>query len=200
MAGQEKQIIKNIGKLYYALLLTDDMEAGTATYSATKYLPGLREITVTPTENQGEIYAEGEVFDTDTENGPLNISIDMTDIPLINRAEILGHKLTATGAVIDNQKDEAPYLALMYEKKLRNGVMEYATLYKGKFMKPEDKGKTREGNVEYQTKAVSGRFIQLSANGDRQLIERSDSATYDETAHALTWGAGKIITLAVPAV
>lgn len=200
MAGIEKQIIKNIGKLYYALLLTDDNVAKTATWAATKYLPGLREITVTPTENQGDIYAEGEVFDTDTENGPLNISLDLTDVPLINRAELLGHKLTATGAVIDNQKDEAPYIALMYEKTLKNGVTEYVTLYKGKLTKPEDKGKTREGNVEYQTKAVAGRFIQLAANGDRQLLERSDSATYDETAHASTWGAGKTITLAEPAV
>ena len=78
--------------------------------------------------------------------------------------------------------------------------MEYVTLYKGKLSKPEDKGKTREGNVEYQTKAVSGKFIQLFANGDKKLIERSDSATFDETAHALTWGAGKTIAVAVPVV
>lgn len=188
-----KQIIKNIGKAYYAVLLTDD--ATGATWKPTVYLPGLREITVTPTETPGEVYAEGGVWDTDNENGPINISFDVTDIPLINRAEMFGHKLSASGGVIDNQNDEAPYIALMYEKTLKSGVTEYVTLYKGKLTKPEDKGKTREGGVEYQTKAVSGRFIQLT-DGNRQHIERSDSASFVEATHALTWGAGKTIEVA----
>ena len=188
-----KQIIRNIGKAFYAILLTDD-ETG-ATWKPTVYLAGLREITVTPTEQQGDVYAEGGVWDTDNENGPINISFDVTDIPLINRAEMFGHKLSTSGGIIDNQKDEAPYIALMYEKELKDGVMEYVTLYKGKLMKPEDKGKTREGGVEYQTKSVSGRFIQLEA-GERQHIERSDAATFVEATHALTWGAGKTIEVA----
>ena len=188
-----KQIIKNIGKAYYALLLTDAVEG--ATYAPTEYLEGLREITVTPTEQQGDIYAEGVVWDTDTENGPINISFDVTDIPLATRAKLFGHKLSATGGVIDNQKDAAPYLALMYEKTLKDGVVEYVTLYKGKLMKPEDKGKTREGGVEYQTKSVSGRFIQLEA-GERQHIERSDSDLFVQATHDLTWGPAKTIEVA----
>lgn len=195
MGNKINQVIKDIGKLYYAVLKTDDAETKTATWDTTKYLPGLREITVTSTENAGELYAEGAVFDTDTQSGPINISFDITDIPLENRAELLGQKLTATGAVIDNQNDEAPYIALMYEKKLKSGVMEYVTLYKGKISKPEDKGKTREGNVEYQTKAVAGKFIQLQANGDKMLIERSDAEGFDNST---TWGAGKTITVAEP--
>lgn len=189
----KKQIIKNIGKAYYAVLLTDEAEG--ATWKPTVYLPGLREITVTPTENQGDIYAEGEMFDTDIENGPINISFDITDIPVVNQAELFGHKISASGGIIDNQNDSAPYVALMYEKKLKDGVMEYVTLYKGKLMKPEDKGKTREGNVEYQTKSVTGRFIQLTT-GERRHIERSDATDFNAATHALTWGAGKTIEVA----
>lgn len=188
-----KQIIKNIGKAYFALLLTDT-DLG-ATYDTTEYLEGLREITVTPTQNQGDVYAEGVVWDTDTEDGPINISFDVTDIPLETRAKLFGHKISTTGGVIDSQKDEAPYLALMYEKTLKDGVIEYVTLYKGKLMKPEDKGKTREGSVEYQTKTVSGRFIPL-ATGEKQHIERSDATLFVQATHDLTWGEGKTIEVA----
>jgi len=188
-----KQIIKNIGKAYFAKLLTDEV-AG-ATWSPSVYLPGLREVTVTPTETPGEIYAEGSVWDTDNENGPINVSFDITDIPMTIRATLFGHKLSTAGGIIDNQKDEAPYIALMYEKTLKDGVMEFVTLYKGKLTKPEDKGKTREGGVEYQTKAVTGRFIPL-VNGDRQHIVRSDSATFAKATHDLAWGDAKTITLA----
>lgn len=188
-----KQIIKNIGKAYFALLLTDT-DAG-ATWSPTVYLPGLREITVTPTETSGEVYAEGGVWDTDSENGPINVSMDLTDVPIEIRAQLFGHKLSTSGGLIDNQADEAPYLALMYEKKLKDGVMEYVTLYKGKLMKPEDKGKTREGNVEYQTKAVSGRFVPL-VTGERQHIQRSDATGFVQATHDLKWGATKTIEVA----
>lgn len=193
MAPKPKQVIRNIRKAYYALLLTDT-DAG-ATWSPTEYLEGLREITVTPTETSGDIYAEGGVWDTDSENGPINVSMDLTDVPIETRAKLFGHKLSATGGLIDNQKDQAPYLALMYEKELVDGVMEYVTLYKGKLMKPEDKGKTREGNVEYQTKAVSGRFIPLMT-GERQHIQRSDATAFVQATHDLTWGAAKTIEVA----
>jgi len=194
MAAKKKLVIKNIGKLYYAILKTETEE--TATYDPTVYLPGLREITVTPEEQTGEIYGEGTVWDSDTELGKIAVTIDATDLPPENNAELLGKKLSTYGGVIDSADDEAPYVALMYEKKFTQGVMEYVTLYKGKFAIPEDKAKTREGNVEYQTKAMQGIFMPL-ANQLWRNIERSDSVTFDETAFMENWGEGKSIVLPV---
>ena len=196
MVGEKKKlVIKNIGKLYYALLKTET--DATATYDPIVYLPGLREITVTPEEQTGEIYAEGMVWDADTELGRIGVSLDSTDIPLENYAEMLGKQMSSDGGVIDNVNDEAPYLALMYEKKLTNGVMEYATLFKGKLATPEDKAKTREGNVEYQTKPMEGTFMPLKT-GDWRHIIRSDSPNFDETTFLANWGEGKDVTLPTP--
>lgn len=188
----KKLVIKNIGKLYYAILKNETDEV--TSYDPIVYLPGLREITVTPEEQTGEIYGEGVVWDSDTELGKIAVTIDATDLPPKNYAEMLGKKLDLNGGVIDSANDEAPYLALMYEKQLTQGVMEYATLYKGKMAIPEDKAKTREGNVEYQTKAMQGVFMPLN-NGVWRNIVRSDSTEFNATTFMENWGEGKTITL-----
>lgn len=188
----KKYVIKNIGKLYAARLLTDTEVD--STYESTRYLEGLREITVTPTAESGQIYAEGQVWDTDSEAGVTEVSLDRTDMTAEDEMFLLGKKRTSDGGVIGNRNDEAPYVALMYEKKLTNGVMEYVTLFKGKFSKLEDKVKTREGGVEYQTKTLVGQFIH-NERGDMDHVVRSNSPGFDQSVHDGIWGEGNTITL-----
>lgn len=192
MTVKKKLVIKNIRKLYYAILKSETGEE--ATYEPIKYLPGLREITVTPEEQSGEIYAEGMVWDADTELGKIGVTLDATDLDIETYAELLGKQIDSNGGVIDNAHDEAPYIALMYEKEMTQGVMEYATLFKGKLSIPEDKAKTREGNVEYQTKSMQGVFMPLN-NGDWRSIVRSNSTEFVEEVFMENWGEGKTIKL-----
>ncbi|OLS02882.1 major tail protein [Tissierella creatinophila] len=192
MTVKKKLVIKNIRKLYYAILKSET--ENTVTYDPIKYLPGLREITVTPEENSGEIYAEGMVWDSDTQLGKVSVTLDATDLSIEQYAELLGKELDKNGGVIDNAYDESPYIALMYEKEMTQGVMEYATLFKGKLSIPEDKVKTREGNVEYQTKSMQGTFMPLN-NGNWRNIVRSDSPDFIEESFMENWGEGKTIKL-----
>lgn len=186
-----KKVIKNIRRAYFAVMTND--EAGNITYAPTVYLEGLREITVTANEQSGEIYAEGTVWDQEYEIGNATVTLDLTDLSPENYATLLGKKVAAGGGLIDNKDDMAPYVALMYEKVMTDGTVEYATLYKGKFSIPEDKGKTREGNVEYQTKSIAGTFIPTLATGDWRHVVRSSDVAFNAVNHALVWGAGKNI-------
>lgn len=188
-----KKIIKDIRRAYYAVMTND--EVGAVTYDPIVYLEGLREITVTPNEQSGEIYAEGTVWDQEYQIGNADVTFDVTDIAPEHTAKLLGKKLAASGGYIDNKDDNAPYIALMYEKILTDGSLEYATLFKGKLSIPEDKGKTREGNVEYQTKSVKGSFIPLLGTGDWRHVVRSTDTDFNAVNHALVWGAGKSVAL-----
>lgn len=190
-----RRVITGLNKLYYAIMTDEEQE----TYGEVKYFPGLREITVSPKEELGSIYAENVEWDVDSALGEIEISLDVTDVPTDIVAEILGKKKATGGGYIDNANDVKPYIALMFDKTLSGGATEYVTLYKGKFNLFEDKAKTREGKPEFQSKALTGRFMPLK-NGMWKYAVRSDDADFNATTWASTWGTSVVKAEPKPAV
>lgn len=184
-----KKVTTGVEKAYYAILQSEDT---TATYDAVTYLPGLREITVSPKEERSSLYAENRLWDTESSLGEIEVSLDLTDIPPEHYTKLLGKKLAEGGGVIDSVDDSAPYIALMVEKTLSGGVKEYLTLYKGKLGIPEDKAKTKEGKTDYQTKSVSGVFMPLDT-GLWKYSVRSDDAGFDKVTWDTKWGKQVVI-------
>lgn len=178
-----RRVITGLNKLYYAIMADEELE----TYSAVKYFPGLREITVAPKEETASIYAENVEWDTDSALGEVEVSLDITDIPHDIVNEILGKKKAVGGGYIDNAGDVKPYIAVMFDKTLTGGVTEYVTLYKGKFNMPEDKAKTKEGKPEFQSKTITGRFLPLK-NGDWKYPVRSDDPDFNKATWDTKWG------------
>jgi phi13 family phage major tail protein len=189
-----KHVITGLNKLYYAIM--SDMEA--ETYSAAKYFPGLREITVSPKEDSASIYAENQEWDVDSALGEIEVTIDVTDVSTDIIAELLGKQKAASGGYIDSASDVKPYIALMFDKTLSGGVTEYVHLYKGKFNLFEDKAKTKEGKPEFQSKTMSGRFLPLK-NGMWKHAVRSNDTDFDATAWATSWGTSVVKATPKPA-
>lgn len=182
-------VIKNIKKLYYSVITAETN--GVPTYGTMKYLPALREITVTPNSEKGEHYAEGGLWETETSFSKADVSINVSDLPVEHYIALTGAKASASGGFIDNAGDEAPYIAIHYEKVLSGGVIEYATLLKGKLSKPEDKGATSEGSPNYQPKTLTGTFMAIG-NGDWRNVVRSDDTAF--VAADFQWADGKAFT------
>ena len=179
-------VIKNIRKLYVSEIT--DETGGVPTYGPMKYIPGLREIGVVPNSEQGEFYAEGALSETDSAFSKVDVTIDVSDVAPEHYMLLTGASAAATGGFIDNAGDEAPYIALHYEKVLSGGVIEYATLFKGKLSKPEDSAATSEGSPNYQPKSLSGTFMAL-ANGDWRYVVRSNDDLFVDTAEdPFVWG------------
>ena len=61
-----KKITTGVEKAYYAVLTTD---GDSPTYETAKYLPGLREISVTANEEQATMYAENRLYDSEKSGG-----------------------------------------------------------------------------------------------------------------------------------
>lgn len=184
-----KKITTGVEKAYYAIL-TQDGE--TPTYEAVKYLPGLREISVKPNEEQGKVYAENRLYDSESSLGDIEVTLDFTSISTEDYVALLGKKVAAEGGIIENSNDQPPYIALMAEKTLSGGVKEYVTLFKGKLGIPEDKAKTKEGKTEYQTVALSGLFMTLENGMWKHSVKTTDDGFNEET-HKLKWGKSVVI-------
>ena len=179
-----KKITTGVEKAYYAILTED----GTIPiYENAKYLPGLREISITANEEQATIYAENRLYDSENSLGDIEITLDFASIDTIDYATLFGKKIASDGGIIESIEDQAPYIALMVEKTLSGGVKEYLTLYKGKLAIPEDKGKTKEGKTEYQTVSISGLFMPLENGIWKHAVKTTDSGFNSEN-HKRNWG------------
>ncbi|WP_373205965.1 major tail protein [Clostridium tertium] len=184
-----KKITTGVEKGYYAILTADGEPP---TYEGVQYLPGLREISISPQEEQATIYAENRLYDSENSLGAIEVTLDFASIDTKDYAVLFGKKLAESGGIIENSNDQPPYIALMAEKTLSGGVKEYLTLFKGKLKLPEDKAKTKEGKTEYQTVSLSGTFMTLE-NGDwKHFVKTSDEGFNAET-HAAKWGKEVII-------
>lgn len=183
-------VIKNIRKLYVSKIESE--VGGVPTYSEMKYIPGLREITVTPGVEQGEFYAEGSLAETESTLSKVEVSVNVSDVAPEDYIFLTGAVAAAEGGYIDNANDESPYIALHYEKILSGGVVEYATLYKGRLSKPEDSAATQEGSPNYQPKSLSGTFMTIG-NGDWRHVVRDNDENFVELT--TSFADGKAYTL-----
>lgn len=184
-----KKITTGVEKAYYAILTTD---GETPTYENAKYLPGLREISVTANEEQATIYAENRLYDSENSLGDIEVTLDFASIDTDDYVALLGKKVANEGGIIESADDQPPYIALMVEKTLSGGVKEYLTLFKGKLSIPEDKARTKEGKTEYQTVSLSGLFMPLENGIWKHTVKTTDTGFNEET-HKTKWGKTVVI-------
>lgn len=184
-----KKIVTGVEKAYYAILKED---GDTPKYDTVKYLPGLREISITAKEEQATIYAENRLYDSENSLGEIEVTLDFASIETSDYVALLGKKVASTGGVIESADDQPPYIALMAEKTLSGGVKEYLTLFKGKLSIPEDKAKTKEGKTEYQTKSLNGLFMPLENGMWKHAVKTTDD-NFDKDTHKNNWGKTVII-------
>ena len=184
-----KKITTGVEKAYYSIL---DEDGAIPQYQASKYLPGLREISITANEEQATIYAENRLYDSENSLGEIEVTLDFASIDTVDYATLLGKKIAAGGGIIESADDQPPYIALMVEKTLSGGVKEYLTLFKGKLSIPEDKAKTKEGKTEYQTVSLNGLFMPLENGIWKHAVKTTDEG-FDAETHKENWGKTVII-------
>lgn len=177
-----------LGNIYYSIAtITGFGSEEVISYGEVKPLAPLIEVSVSPSENSNTMYAGDVPFVTQDALG----EIDMTfSVPLISDAamcDLFGYKKATEGGIIRDAKAVRPYVALMFEQNCADGVVDYVTLYKGKLSLPELKGKTKEGQVEFQTKSFNGKFV-TPKNGIWMYAVSSDDVDFSRETWATKWG------------
>lgn len=177
-------VITGLEKVYYAVM-TDET---TETYGEVKELGEGIEIGVTPTENSSVLPAGNRDAIVELRAGETNLTFTIPSMTTEAKMDIFGFEEAEEGGIIYNSNAIKPYIAIMFNKTLDGGAMEYVTLYKGKLQLNEDKAKTiSNGQVEFQTPQFSGKFVQLK-NGNSQHVIRSTDKNFDAESWAKTWG------------
>lgn len=176
-------VITGLEKVYYAVM-TDET---TETYGEVKELGDGIEIGVTPTENQTPLYAANKQVLVEKALGDIDLTFTIPAMSTEAQKDLFGMEEATEGGLIYKANSVKPYIAIMFNKTLDGGAMEYVTLFKGKLNLSEDKAKTQEGQVEYQTAQYSGKFVPLKDGMWKHVVRSTDTGFNAET-WATKWG------------
>lgn len=149
--------------IYYAKLLKDDETE--VTYDTPKRLAPAITAKITPTVNSATLFADNGPIATANALGEITVELGVSDIPFDIQADLLGLTLNADGVLIDNAEDQAPEVALGFERNMADGKSRYVWLLKGRFKLPAEEAKTAAGTTDFQTPTISGIFLKRIFDG-----------------------------------
>jgi phi13 family phage major tail protein len=153
--------------------LTNDEETGTTYATEITKLIGARNIDMKPVLAEGELYGDDQVLESESALTAIDVTIDMTGLPLSTRAKLTGQKFE-NGVLKENKDAEAPNIAFGFIAPKSVGEFRYVWLLKGKMKPLEDSAKTREDKIEYQTPTANLRFIPRISDGYIRFIADTD--------------------------
>lgn len=156
---------------------------GAATYGEAKKPAKAISCNVSISNNNGALYADDALAESDTsfQSGTATIGLDDENLEMMGI--LLGHTVT-DGAIVRNANDVAPYVGLgRVVTKMVGGVLKYKVefLNKVKFGEPSQEDETKGENVEFGTIELEGTVSTL-ANGDW-----SDAKVFDTMTEAQTY-------------
>jgi phi13 family phage major tail protein len=159
-------------KSFVYAIMTDET---TETYGAVKSAPPLISIKVDAKSEMAKLYANNTMVESKGSLGDIGVEIETQDLPLEIQADLLGHSLDAsTGVMNYNTGDNAPYVAIGYQRTKANGKNRYVWLYKTKFSEIAEEGKTQEEKITFQTPKLSGTAV-ANKNGDWKKVADDDT-------------------------
>lgn len=172
-----------LDSMHFAVLKTDD-KSGT-TYDVVTAVPGAITAKISPKSNSATQYADDGPADTAVALGEIDVTIEVSDLPLTMQATLLGHTVDGTtGVLIRKTTDVAPYVAFGFRSLKANGNYRYVWLLKGRFQVPADDYQTQEDKPAFQSMSLVGTFIRREhdmaweASGDEDDPSFVDAATW----------------------
>lgn len=169
--------IINVKNLVYAKFT--DEEA--LTYGTVSEISPAMSIKVDTKTSSEILYGDGSSQETATTIGETNIELQVNELTQEVHADLLGHVLDATtGVMVENEGDDAPYVALGWELEKSNGKSIYFWYLKGRFEEPAVDVKQKEDKVSFSTPTLKGTFVFRKDGNKRYKLDEEAGTTPPE--------------------
>lgn len=164
-----KSTIVGLANLHYAILDSDTAES--ATYQTPVKVGRAVSVDIQPQNQEAKLYGDNTLVDSLSVTTEYNITIETTDLPLEDRAALLGHTYNSDSDTLTvKSTDVAPDVALMFEAEMRGGDILCVKFFKGKFAQTQETINTKGENTEYQVPSLEGVFT--SRMFDNKIMEK----------------------------
>lgn len=171
------KITYGLSNLMYATISVD--QDGAITYATPKPLPGAKEISLDPTGDNTQIYADDMVYVTINPGAGYDGDLTTLTVPEAFAIEVLGMKKDKNGVLVESEDDVQTPFALLGEFKTETTTKKRFVLYNCTAGKSSFGGKTKEEDVEAQEYAIP---ITATAAADTGAVKAA--ATNEEATKA----------------
>lgn len=171
--------IKGLEKLHYAII-TQENENETV-YGEVKPLGPAIALNIQPSINRGNLRADNKVLFTDSEKGPITVTLNTAYLDKEVEADLLGKTIHDNGLLSDNVSDNAPYVAIGGRADEARGGHQYFWLYRVKFAPAEENKETKQETPSYQTPNLQGEAIPRIHDGEEKIKAWDQDETIDES-------------------
>lgn len=188
-SGEYKSRV-GLDSLYIALVTADSAAAYTA--GTPEYLAPAATASQKVTSSMDTQYADDLPFDVLTSEGPTEIELEVTGIPLEMMAIILGKTFDATTGRLYDYGGTPPDVALSFRSLKSNGAYRYYQFLKGKFSPPDEETATKGEKAE--PKVAKLKFVAIAttyafevSTGVNKKVKRVVGDTDTTNFSATSW-------------
>ena len=173
--------LKNI---HYAVISADS-DSGT-TYGTPKKIGHAVSVDISPSTQKAVLYGDDRAVATATALGETTITLETTDIPLEDRAILLGSTFDSiNNTVISKGSDVAPYVGIAFESETSTGAIRCVKLLKGKFTPSQESIQTKGEQINFQVPKIEGSFVARQSDGgwkiEKDVVVGTDTADWYST-------------------
>ena len=115
----------------------------------------VKSVKVTENSESADVYASGEVYDTDNTSGATNIEIEVVAFDPDTLAKMRGDKIGTNGSIIKGGNGARPFFAYGKVVKLKGGKVRYEWYPKCKLAENTDEAQTREDMSSEQNDTIT---------------------------------------------
>lgn len=164
--------IKGLHGFRYTKLTKDDENI--IEYSEEiKKLIGARNVKISPKVDSAELYGDDQLLETASALGAIEVEIDITDLTLEQRAELLGYKYE-NGVLIEDKNFKPIPIGFGFVAPKSNGGNRMIWLTKGTLEPLEEEAKTKEDKVDFQTQKAKFKFMPRIKDGIHKITADTD--------------------------
>ena len=170
MAGKQAPV--GLKDLHYAIATI--AEDGTVTYEEVKKISDVQTATITPSVSTDKYYADDTT--ADIVNSFDGCTVELTTYGIKNSilAELEGHETDENGVTIEKADDEAPYIALGFRSKKRNGKYRYVWLLLGKKQLDKEEYESKQDKENPKSTTLTFQFVARADGFWRYRVDEDD--------------------------
>ena len=140
----------------------------------------VKSVKVSDNSESSDVYASGDVYDTDDAKAAVTIETEVVAIPAETLARMRAATVDAGGLVLDGASKRRPYFAYGKVVKLKNGNVRYEWFPKCKLTENSDDTSTSEEKPSEQNDTITISAYSFDAEGNKRTYVDSTMESFPE--------------------
>lgn len=178
MAEKNYKASTGVDEFYYGVL----DETGVATITGeVERVKFLQNISVEMPQEIVRAFGDNKTAELAVSAGNISVTSAFHKLPDEDKVILFGLEKTVDGLIAYGSTDNPPYVACIFAKTYEDGSKEWVGLVKGKFLRPNAEGQSKQDGVEFTSEEITAEFMDREVAGFTEeksvIFGRDDKAT-----------------------